>query len=193
MPGSQTDETPNLTIPPIICPSCCFWLRSPIIWNKLTWNYNPHAPLCRPAPSHPRFYNYTPVPLALPTAYASYCPPPLPSCIRPFSVTILYFDGSWRKGRRGQRNIKTGVTLTFRHGARLLRPPPPLSSTLYTLSFYLFVLLTLFHTSLRQMERFTHPRGKGRTTEQNKTKYLQTFCLLHLVWTNQIRFFFPAS
>lgn len=97
----------------IIWRSCCFWLCSLITRDKLTWKHIRLVGLLRP-PSlcklpHP--HPPTPPPTITPSFPAP--PPmqatPLPSCIRPFSVTILYFDGSQRKKERDKETERLGL------------------------------------------------------------------------------------
>ena len=92
----------------IIGLSCCFW-RCSLIGNELTWKRTRLVSLSA-SPSSiqtaflppPRLLQLPPLPLDSP-AQAT----PLPSCIRPFSVTIHYFDGSHRKKDGGYFDFQT--------------------------------------------------------------------------------------
>lgn len=97
----------------IIWRSCCFWLCSLITRDKLTWKHIRLVGLLRPPSLRklPHPHPPTPPPTITPSFPAP--PPmqatPLPSCIRPFSVTILYFDGSQRKKERDKETERLGL------------------------------------------------------------------------------------
>lgn len=129
----------------IISLSCCFWRCSLIIRNKLTWKHTRLVSLSAPmsiqtALFPPAAYNYPLLPGS--PAQAT----PLPSCIRPFSVTIHYFDGSQRKKERETKRQKDGGYIDFQTWAPIFFFPIFLFPLL---SFFLPLLtLSLLHLPL---------------------------------------------
>lgn len=138
----------KLPIRMIIWHSCCFWLCSVIIRNKLTWKYirlvNLSPPPHLPKLPHPPTITPPPLPSSPPKQAA-----PLPSCIRPFSVTILYFDGSQRKKGSDKETERLGLLWLSDRGPRFsLVPLLPFVLWLLPVASYPLVFSLIFPSTI---------------------------------------------
>lgn len=136
--GKQSLWKPDLRIRMTISLPCCFWQCSLIIRNKLTWKHTQLVSLSTPLSIQTALLSLSP------TITPSFPAPPPRQPLCPLVSGHLAWQSiiltAPRERKRGrQRDRKTGVTLTFRHGPHFFLSPCFLSfpSSLPTSSYFL--------------------------------------------------------